>query len=214
MFDKRRNTIFKGRSWTCSIRSNNVSERRMPDWTCVFQNRAYKWGKTVVKSRGGIPFCFNIRKPYSRLLALAQIFVTCWFHVRILERVMPRSIKLSRISSGMPLMVRGSTIQGTFGKTIRNFLVFFTFNSILLDSVHSLWMSRSDCNVQLWLSVEITSYIVQSSTYLYVEWFVLTSSIITRKKKSSLVPCGTPAVINYQFDFVCPNLTRNLWPIQ
>ena len=127
--------------------------------------------KIVNKSAAGTPFCFKIRRANNLLLALAHMLSTWILHVRSLEIVIPRSLKLCTISSEMLLMVRWSIADGVFSKRYPEFFRFLYVKAHVISFCPGI----DDVEVRLEHSIIgwpgndfICSAIVYILIYLYI----------------------------------------------
>jgi hypothetical protein len=126
VYERWGNIIFIALFWECSIWSDKVEESEVcQTWHAYSNTGRIKIQKIVNKSAAGAPFRFQTRRAYNLLLALAHMLSTWIFHVRLLEIVISKSLKLFTISSEMLLMLSWSIADGIFRKDIRNSFVFF-----------------------------------------------------------------------------------------
>ena len=127
--------------------------------------------------------------------------LTCVVHLRSEVKTTPKSFIVLTISMCYSLIDKCWSDCWLFKKDTINYLVFLTFNFILLVVDHWLTLSTSCCGISdSDLSTITTSGRAQSSTYLYRGNCIFKSFTITRKNRGpSLVPCGTPALMVFQF---------------
>ena len=163
-----------------------------------------KLKKILRRSLDCTPLRLRSLSAYKRLLAVEQIWVTCFIHLRSDVKYTPRRFIVWTVSRCWLLIIRGWSDGWLVKKDTMNSLVFSTFSFILFAIDHWLTLSTSCCKVS-WsdLPTLTTSERALSSTYLYKGSWLAKSFTMTRKNRGpSLVLCGTPALTVLTCNFV------------